>query len=113
MCYPNDHDDPTLQGKPKGVQEVLMEHKSVWDKYTDMCKQRGVNVVGTCAACRKSNLCKDAECRVRLAEEMEGNPSAEDIKLFEGQAVITEDEWCCMRQVLSLQDDFRTEKPEL
>jgi hypothetical protein len=113
MCYPNDHDDPTLQGKPKGVQEVLMERKSIWDKYTDMCKRRGVNVVGTCAVCRKSNLCKGAERHVRLAEEMEGNPSAEDIKLFEGQAAITKDEWCCMCQVLSLQDNFRTEKPEL
>ena len=113
MCFSDDHDDPELQGQPKGLRAVLMERKSVWDKYTDICKRRGAKVVGKCVACKKSQLRKDAERRVKLAEEMEGNISTEDIKLVEEQVPIAEDEWCCMHQVLSLQDDFRTEKPQL
>jgi hypothetical protein len=66
--------------------------------------------VGKCASCRKSQLQKDAECRAALAEEREDAMSAEDTKLLEESIPIAE-EWCCMNQVLSLQEDFQTEKP--
>src|SRR5712671_4675762 len=113
MCFPDDHSDPELRGQPKGLHTVLMERKSIWDKFTDACKQRGVKPVGKCASCKKSEIRKDAECRITLAQEREENVSAEDTKLVEEKVPIAEDEWCCMYQVLSLQDDFRTEKPQL
>jgi len=54
MCFTDDHDDPELRGHPKGLCAVLMECKSVWDKYTDMCKRCGAKVVGRCAECKKA-----------------------------------------------------------
>jgi len=35
------------------------------------------------------------------------------MKLIEEQVPVTEDEWCCMYRVLSLQDDFRTKKLQI
>jgi len=55
----------------------------------------------------------DAECWITLAQESEETASAEDMKLVDEKVLILEDEWCYMYQVLSLQDDFRTEKPQL
>src|SRR6267142_2454152 len=34
MCFPDDHTDPELRGKPKGIRLVLQERKSIWDKFT-------------------------------------------------------------------------------
>jgi len=102
MCFTDDHDDLELRGHPKGLRAVLMEHKSIWDKYTDMCKWHGAKVVGRCAECKKAQVCKDAEHQVKLVEEMEDNITLEDMKLIEEQVLVAEDEWCCMYWVLSL-----------
>jgi hypothetical protein len=114
MSFPDDHIDPKLRGKPKGVRVVLQERKSVWHKFTEMCKERGTKVVGRCASCTKSQTRKDAERRVALAEAMgqDDSVSVEDTKLIEAAALSSEDDrWCCMYRVLSLQEDFQTEKP--
>jgi len=54
MVFPDDHPDPKLRGQPKGVKVILQEWKSVWDKYTAVCWERGTKVVGKCASCTKS-----------------------------------------------------------
>jgi hypothetical protein len=114
MCYPDDYSDLILRGKLKGIQAILMECKSIWEKFMDVCMQHNVSKpVGKCASCNKSQLRKDAERWVALAEQLEDNPSARDTKLLEAKVPIAEDGWCCMNRVLSLQDDFRTEKPQL
>ena len=96
MCFPDDHSNLELQGQPKGLCTVLMEYKSIWDKFTNTCKQRDVKPVGKCASCKKSQLRKDAEHWITLAQESEENASAEDMKLVDEKVPILEDEWCCM-----------------
>ena len=71
MCFPDDHEDPKLRGQPKGVRAILIEWKSVWDKYTAICKVRSMKVVRKCGSCTKSQVQKDAERRVAKVEEME------------------------------------------
>jgi len=121
MCFPDDHHKPELRGKPKGMKIVLQERKSVWDKYTALCNERGMTVVRKCTSCIKSQSHKDAERRIMFAEAagQEGAPSAEDVIGARGapsESVTPptsddDSEWCCMQRVLSLQEDFRTEKP--
>jgi len=91
-----------------------MERKSIWDKYTAICTARKAKIVGKCASCTKSQTRKDAENRVAMAEAMGQGDAAtmEDTALIESEMPSsTNDEWCCMHRVLSLQEDFRTEKP--
>ena len=118
MCFPDDHSNPTLRGQPKGIRAVLEEHKSIWDKFTTLHKQRSPQhskLVGKCGSCTKSQLRKDAEHRIALADAMGQDDSVkeEDIKHIESEALpITNDKgWCCMYRVLALQEDFQTEKP--
>jgi hypothetical protein len=111
MCFPVDHPDPNLRGEPKGIRTVLQERKSVWDKLTTICRERGKKVVGKCAACMKSDLRKDKEWRIAIAEATgEGEvQSMEDIA--SEMPSNAAGEWCCMYKVLSLQEDFWSEKP--
>jgi hypothetical protein len=110
MCYAEDHDDLKLRGKPKGIRAVLMERKSVWDKLIAKLKACGItNIVGKCAWCSKSQALKDAERRVAKADAMEQEHSAdieETERLEEEIKCTTDDQWCCMHRVLSLQEDF-------
>ena len=114
MCFPEDHSDPKLRGLPKGIRAVLQERKSVWDKYESICKARGVGIVGKCSSCKMSQVKKDAERQIALANAMEKDEevSAEDIAEAEGEVpLIAPDEWCCMHSVLACQEDFRSERP--
>jgi hypothetical protein len=98
MCFADDHSDPRLRGQPKGIKVVLEERKSVWDKFTSIHgKQK--KPVGKCGSCTKSQVCKDAECRVALADAMGQDESikVEDLDLIENVAPpITNKGWCCM-----------------
>ena len=117
MCFLDNHHKPELRGKPKGMKIILQERKSVWDKYTALCNECGMTVVRKCTSCIKSQSHKDAEHHIMFAEAagQEGAPSAEDvIGACSVPSVIPptlDNEWCCMQCVLSLQEDFRTEKP--
>ena len=56
---------------------------------------------------------KHAEWRVALAEAtgQNGIATAEDVAVADLEIPSTpDDEWCCMHQVLMLQDDFASEK---
>jgi hypothetical protein len=112
MCFPEDYSDPKLRGQPKGIKVVLQERKTVWSKYESICKARGVKIIGKCASCTKSEVKKDIERRIALANAMGQDEavSAEDIAEVEGEvAPITSDKWCCMYSVLAHQEDFQTE----
>ena len=114
MCFPEDHEDPQLRGEPKGIKAVLEERTSVWSEYRRICRERGAKELKKCTQCTKSQVRKDAERRIAKAEEMEQQgdiPSPEDIKLEAEVPPTIEDEWCCMYRVLSLQEDFQSEKP--
>jgi hypothetical protein len=111
MTFPDDHDDPKLRRQPKGVRVVLQERKSVWHKFTTICKERGTKIVGKCTSCTKSQTRRDAERRIALAEAMgqDDAVSTEDTTLIESEIPSGVDEWCCMHRVLSLQQDFQSE----
>ena len=114
MCFPDDHPDLGLRGKPKGFRAVLQERKSVWDKFIATCTARGVKAVGKCTQCAKSQSQKDAERRVIFAEAsgQDDIASAEDMVVANSATLPpSNDEWCCMQRVLSLQEDFQNEKP--
>ena len=115
MSFPDDHPNPELRGQAKGIKNVLQERKSVWNKYTTICVERGTRQVGKCTPCSKSQTRKDAERRVAFAEVagQEGAASAEDMIAANSESATpsTSDEWCCMHRVLSSQEDFRTERP--
>jgi len=115
MSFPDDHNDPNLRGKAKGMRVVLQERKSVWDKLVSVCEARGdTKIVGKCSSCAKSQVQKDAECRIALAESMGQDDAVlhEDITHADTEAPsIAEDRWCCMYRVLALQGDFQSERP--
>jgi len=114
MCFPEDHSDPKLRGQPKGIKVILQECKSVWDRYELVCKARGAKIIGKCGSCTKSEVRKDIERRIALANAMGQDEavSAEDIAEAEGEVPpIASDEWCCMYSVLAHQEDFRSERP--
>jgi hypothetical protein len=110
MVYPDTHPDPELCRKPKGMKVILQERKSVWDKLSLHCAGR---VVRRCKSCQKSREKKDAERRAAAAEAMgqEDTLSDKDISQAEEVEMMPDSEWYCMYCVLSLQEDFVTEKP--
>jgi hypothetical protein len=113
MVYPEDHPDPKLQGKPKGMKAVLQEQESVWDELMTRCGAKAP--VGKCGDCSKSQAKKDAERRVAEAEAMGQEDALADTDITQADELITapSNDWCCMHRVLSLQDDFANEKPLL
>ena len=70
MTFPDDHIDLKLRKQPKGVRVILQERKSVWNQFTMVCKKCGTKIIGKCASCTKSEMHKDAEWRIALAEAM-------------------------------------------
>ena len=113
MCFLDDHPNPGLRGQPKGIKVVLQEWKSVWDKYIMICKERDMKDVGKCLVCSKSEIYKDAERRVMFAEAVGEATSSADEKTVAGTETppASDDMWCCMQRVLSLQEDFQAERP--
>jgi len=112
MVYPADHPEQKLQGLLKGLKAVLQERVSVWD---ELMTRRNGKVNGKCKQCKKSQVKKDAERRVAEAEAMGQEDGLTDKDLVEAEESVeeSEDKWCCMYKVMSLQDDFVNEKPQL
>jgi hypothetical protein len=78
------------------------------------CKEHRTKAVGKCASCAKSQSHKDAERRVILAEALgqEDVASANDLIIADSMMPPASDNgWCCMQHILSLQEDFRAERP--
>src|SRR6266853_2114050 len=104
MCFPSDHSDPRLQEQPKGIRAVLEERKSVWDKLTSIHGSHR-KLVGKCGSCTKSQVHKDAEHHIALADTMgqDNSIKVEDIDLIENAVPPIADNkgWYCMHQVLA------------
>ena len=113
MVFPLDHSDPKLSGKPKGMRQVLRERESVWEELER--RHAGKKIIGKCGTCQKSQKKKDAERRIARAEAMgqEETLNDEDCQDAALNAEELTDEWCCMIRVLSLQQDFVDEKPQI
>lgn len=118
MCFPDNHEDPELQGETKGIKAVLMEWKSIWDEFVSNCKACSImKPPRKCGSCTKSQVQKDAERRVAKVEDAEqqeeispmGEQTFIDPRIETQSAAVNE--WCCIYWVLSLQEDFLSEKP--
>jgi hypothetical protein len=117
MVFPNNHVDKDLRGKPKGMRAVVKERSGVWAKLLERHGSKKA-IVGKCKNCSMSQVKKDALRRLQKAEEMD-NPDgigvediqADDIDVMVDTDKQAVDEWCCLHRVLSLQDDFKNEKP--
>ncbi|EAU83213.1 hypothetical protein CC1G_11674 [Coprinopsis cinerea okayama7 len=109
---PPSHPDYEHRGKPKGMRRVL-EERGLWDILTE--KNGGKEIPGTCQTCKLSQ--KEREKREKeAAEVMAGldepeEADSDDIELSSG--VELTGATCCMRKVLSEQEDFLNEKPLL
>ena len=114
MGFALDHPDTALAGKAKGMLAVVKERKSVYDMLLGAVGGEK-KVFGKCAQCRKSAAKKDAERRIALAEMAGQEDSLDDAILDEASAIIEEPQnrWCCLYRVISSQDDFMNEKPEI
>ena len=110
--YPNDHPDFDLAGKAKGIQAVVKERVSIYDKLVEEVGGEK-KVIGKCESCRKSQVKKDAERRVAMAEAAGQEDTIDDADLdtAEGPTIESDSKWCCLYRVISLQDDFVNEKP--
>lgn len=99
MTFPEDHPDPSLRGKPKGMLQVLREHKSVWHRFTDAGRIK--KPVGICKTCRLLAAKKDALARVAQAEEAGQDERINaEVKDLAEQADDCVDEcniWCCAK----------------
>jgi len=114
MCFLDNHPNPVLRGKAKGIKIVLEEHKSIWDKYMKACMERDVKPVGKCLSYSKSQIKKDAECHVIFAETVGQVDAASENDIAIAHLVTPptlDNIWCCMQCVLSLQEDFQMERP--
>jgi len=71
-----------------------------------------MKVIKKCKQCTKSQTLKDAECCIAKADEMGQEDMIDEKMVLETEAPpAAVDGWCCMYWVLSLQEDFLTEKP--
>ena len=112
MVFPPDHLDEKFQGKPKVTKAILEEQVSVWDK---LMKWGSGNVVGKCRQCKKSQTKKDGERRISEAEAMGQEEGLTDTDVAQVEMIVetSQDHWCCMYRMLSLQDDFMNKKLQL
>ena len=109
MSYSDNHPDPSLQGKAKGIKVVLQERVSVWDKTVEM---NGRKVpAGKCQICKKSQITKDVERRIAEAEALDQEDTVTEEDLADACNPVDKlsSDWCCLHQVLSLKDDFTNE----
>jgi len=122
MVFPDDHkgvdkDGEPVAGKPKGMEQVLAE-RGLLSVLEAAAKSRGGKVVGVCKLCRASQaererVAREAKSRQAEIEGLEPGCLARFgvSKLDERDGNRPVD--CCMQRLLSLQDDFRSEKPLL
>ena len=122
MVFPDDYkgvdkDGNPVAGKAKGMEQVLAE-RGLLSVLEAAAKSRGGKIVGTCELCRASQaererVAKEAKSRQAEIEGLEpgclarfavSRPEEQD-----GNRPI----YCCMQRLLSVQDDFKNEKPLL
>lgn len=94
LVYPVNHPDPTLAGKAKGMRAIMQEPTLVYDCIVKEVGPRK-KVLGKC---KKSQIKKDAECQVALAEAagQEDSIDKADIEAAKGPVVKSDSKWCCL-----------------
>ncbi|KAF7332403.1 DDE family endonuclease [Mycena kentingensis (nom. inval.)] len=108
---PVDKDNKPIRsfiGQPKGMELVLKERGLLG--VLEQAAGRPSKVVAVCADCSRSQKARDAEAKARR-EGGEEAPSGEEAEEFHDDD--KRPTTCCMQRLLSVQDDFKAEKPLL
>ena len=122
MVFPDDYkgvdkDNNSLAGKPKGMEQVLAE-RGLLSALEAAAKSRGGKVVGTCELCRASQAERERVAREAKSRQAEVEGLEPGCLVRFGVSELDEQNDgrqndCCMQRLLSLQDDFKNEKPLL
>jgi hypothetical protein len=122
MVFPDDHkgvdkDGSPVAGKPKGMQQVLAE-RGLFSVLEETAKSRGGKVVGTCELCRASQAERERVAREAKSRQPEVEGLRAGCLARFGTSALDEQDGnrpinCCMQRLLSVQEDFKNEKPLL
>jgi len=122
MVFPDNHkgvdkDGEPVAGKPKGMEQVLVE-RGLLSVLEAAAKSWGGKVVGVCELCRASQtererVAREAKSRQAEIEGLEPGCLARFGVSELDERDDTRPVNCCMQRLLSLQDDFKNEKPLL
>lgn len=122
MVFPDDYkgvdkDNNLLAGKPKGMEQVLAE-RNLLSVLEVAAKSRGGKIVGICELCRASQAERERVAREAKSRQAEVEGLEPGCLARFGVSDLDEQNnghpnGCCMQRLLSLQDDFKNEKPLL
>jgi hypothetical protein len=117
MNFPDDHtgkdsDGNSLAGQPKGMERILHERGLL---QTLEAKRK---VLAVCAKCKLSQAAREKAMKAAKSKEDEAEGTGNSDLGARGLSDMEDDDLdretdCCMQRVLSLQQDFRDEKPLL
>lgn len=112
--YPGlDRDGNPLAGKAKGMEQVLRERGLL----VHLERKHGNKLVGVCGFCKQSQTAREAAIKAAKSKEDEVESGAPSLNSRGVSSLDEEDLFrprdCCMQRVLSLEKDFREEKPLL
>jgi len=113
-CTERDGNGESLAGKAKGMEQVLLERGLL----EDLAKaSRGGKPVGVCATCKMSQVARDKAAKAAKSCQEEADSGIDGISdRYECEAEVQDLDRpgnCCMQRILSLQPDFKNEKPLL
>ena len=116
-CERVDKDGNPMAGKPKGMEQILAE-RGLLSVLEAAAKSRGGKVVGTCELCRASQVERERVAREAKSRQAEIEGLEPGCLARFGVSELDERDCnrpvnCCMQRLLSLQDDFKNEKPLL
>ena len=122
MVFPNDcegvdKDGNPVAGKAKGMEQVLAE-RGLLLVLEAAAKSHGKKVVGTCDLCRASQAERERVAREAKSRQAEIDGLEPGCLARFGAFELDEQDGgrpvdCCMQRFLSVQDDFKNEKPLL
>lgn len=117
MSFPKDltegHAHYAFRGQQKGMRIILEERGLLNSISTDNLAK---HILGECAGCKMSQRAREEASRQAAAAAtsfFDPDSDNEDLPSFDATPPLPTSTTCCMRKVLSLQQDFLDEKPLL
>lgn len=107
LDLPSEHPDYNYRGQPKGMLRVREER----DLVASLKAVNGGKLVGECSVCKLSREAQERLLREAQAAMVSGEEEPSELRTDITAA--SSSRTCCMRKALSMQQDFRDEKPLL
>ncbi len=118
MNFPDDlpptHQYYAFRGQPKGMR-IILEERGLYEWMRE--KNGGRKPVGICQDCKMSQKARDKKAREEAASKIGADDGDDQWEDDDDHAEdcdvdpINTSSHCCMQRVLSMQADFRSEKP--